>query len=42
MDDHETLRNAVEDQALQSVTEEDNSETVTHLSDYSFDYDSDM
>ncbi len=42
VDDHENLRNVVEDQARQSVSEEDNSETLTHLSDYSFEYDSDM
>ena len=42
VDDHETLRKIVEDQPPVNVDEENNSETLTHLSDYSFEYDSDM
>ncbi len=42
VDDHESLREIVDDQVSTNTDKESISETITHLSDYSFDYDSDM
>ncbi len=42
VDDHENLREIMDEKLLSSAEEGSNSETVTHLSDYSFDYYSDM
>ncbi len=42
VDDHESLRKIVDDQLSTSTDKEIMSETLTHLSDYSFEYDSDM
>ena len=42
VDDHDSLRKIVDDQLSTNTDKECMSETLTHLSDYSFEYDSDM
>ncbi len=42
VDDHDSLRKIVDDQLSTNVDIESTSETLTHLSDYSFEYDSDI
>ncbi len=42
VDDHDNLRKIIDDQLLASTEEGTYSEAISHLSDYSYYYDSDM
>ena len=42
VESHEKLRESVEDQLSRIAEQENNSDTLTHLSDYSFEYESDL
>ena len=42
VDDHDNLRKIIDDQLLASTEERSYSETISHLSDYSYDYESDI